>query len=237
MSNQATIEALERRIVAQERTIATLLDAAERRLALDSYSTCVDLLHSKALERVVSDHTARLESNRLLLRRILDALDSTLCIVDGGGRIIETNRVSGGPTLRALADRVTFRLGEDYLAACRGVDGNWGSVTGRIAEAVESVLRGMKTKSTSSIHAKRSTVRHVDSRSRYRRSRWPTAEARFFIDDDANVLRGLRRMLRPMRHEIAMEFARASCSPTKCSVSSSRPSATTSPSSPFGSAR
>jgi two-component system NtrC family sensor kinase len=118
------IAALRRTIEEQRRTIDALVVAAERRTTGEPDSAALATWQrNMTLQRRLVERTERIRNAEQLLRAVIDSIDAGLCILDGDGRIVDTNQAWGtmldraggdrsATSFFALADRVADGLGE-----------------------------------------------------------------------------------------------------------------------------
>ena len=92
--SEETIAALRRTVERQRRTIDALVIAAERRTAAEPDSAVLATWQRNlTLQRRLVERTDRTRAAEQLLRAVIDSIDAGLCILDGDGRIIDTNQV------------------------------------------------------------------------------------------------------------------------------------------------
>jgi|GEM_PF-3311782 len=150
--NESKTEALERRIIAQQKTIDALMDAADGGGSTSGTSFAIWQEHvglarvvdrkthrlREALEEIQSLHasltekTEELEEAASAQRAIVEALDANVCILDEHGAVIETNAYWGAMAaqdagVRAAVDAIL--AGSDRIhvldTPCRGPDERW----------------------------------------------------------------------------------------------------------------
>ncbi len=138
----ATVESLSRQVERQAATISALVLAAERRLDRPAADSAFARWEQNiALHQLVEDRTARIRTAERLLRTVIDSVEDTLCILDGDGRILGTNRVWNETTGDAAAGASGAGAGAGFLAALPAL-GFTAQDADRIGEAVRGVLAG-----------------------------------------------------------------------------------------------
>src|SRR5215213_2894297 len=92
--SEETIAALRLTVERQRRTIDALVTAAERRTAAEPDSAMLATWQRNlTLQRRLVERTDRTRAAEQLLRAVIDSIDAGLCILDGDGRIVDTNQV------------------------------------------------------------------------------------------------------------------------------------------------
>ncbi|MEV6491989.1 PAS domain S-box protein, partial [Actinoplanes sp. NPDC051633] len=131
---------LRRTVEEQRRTIDALVAAAERRTAAGPDSAVLATWQrNMTLQRRLVDRTNRFHAAEQVLRAVIDSIDAGLCILDGDGRIIDTNRMWS--TMLARAGSVALDDG-CLLTLAQGYADGLGELLNEAAAMVRRVLAG-----------------------------------------------------------------------------------------------
>lgn len=134
------VVALRRTVQEQRRTIDALVTAAERRTAAEPDSAALATWQrNQALQRRLIERSERAHAAEQILRAVVDSIDASLCILDGDGRIIDTNQKWG--TMLARAGRTAVDDGCFFTLAGGHPDG-LGHLLRKAGAAVRQVLDG-----------------------------------------------------------------------------------------------
>ena len=139
--SEETIASLRRTVDRQRRTIEALVIAAERRTAAEPDSAALATWQRNlTLQRRLAERTDRIHAAEQVLRAVIDSIDAGLCILDGEGRIIDTNQVWSAMVARAgdLAGDGCF-----FTLAAQHRDG-LGALLSGAADAVRQVFAGQQ---------------------------------------------------------------------------------------------
>ncbi|HWS36540.1 MAG TPA: PAS domain-containing protein [Actinoplanes sp.] len=137
--------ALRRTIEEQRRTIDALVVAAERRTTGEPDSAALATWQrNMTLQRRLVERTERIRNAEQLLRAVIDSIDAGLCILDGDGRIVDTNQVWGTMRDRARGDRTATSF---FTLADRSAKG-LGALTQEAAAQVRHMLKDQKSQVT-----------------------------------------------------------------------------------------
>jgi PAS domain S-box-containing protein len=141
------VAALRRTIEEQRRTIDALVVAAERRTTGEADSAALATWQrNMTLQRRLVERAERIRNAEQLLRAVIDSIDAGLCILDGDGRIVDTNQVWGTMLDRADGDRAAT----SFFALADRASGGLGELTREAAAEVRHLLKNQTSRVTGS---------------------------------------------------------------------------------------
>ncbi|GIF22374.1 PAS domain S-box-containing protein [Actinoplanes tereljensis] len=136
---------LRRTVEEQRRTIDALIVAAERRTTGEPDSSALATWQrNMTLQRRLVERTERIRNAEQLLRAVVDSIDAGLCILDGDGRIVDTNQVWGTMLNRASGDRTAT----SFFKLAGGATDGLGALTREAATMVRLMLDNQSSQVT-----------------------------------------------------------------------------------------
>ncbi|MFC7276590.1 PAS domain-containing protein [Paractinoplanes rhizophilus] len=137
--------ALRQTIEEQRRTIDALVVAAERRTTGEPDSAALATWQRNlTLQRRLIERTERIRNAEQLLRAVIDSIDAGLCILDGDGRIVDTNQVWGTMLDRVHGDRGA----SSFFELAEGAADGLGELTRAAETDVRHVLENQSSRLT-----------------------------------------------------------------------------------------
>ena len=115
-NGEEVVATLRRTIEEQRRTIDALVIAADRRTTAEPDSAALATWQRNlTLQQRLTERTDRIRTAEQTLRAVIDSIDAGLCIVDGDGRIIDTNQAWSA--MLARVGGVAIGAGSFFTAA------------------------------------------------------------------------------------------------------------------------